>query len=1653
MRSITLLLAAALLGTAQDLWSQGPPLGPTDTLKTRKENVFRQIKDDHIRYFITRNDSNARAEKMYGRWETHWNGRIYYGAPSVEEMFTTYTKVLKDFFEPSDPYEEPDPGNGDPRNPNLNSTEFKRCITSYPANWTFDGPAYDNWGSIDKDNAGQVTSLWIDPTNNNHIIIGTFASGVWETFNEGRNWACITDNSTGYTWGPLGVGKIAVHPTNQDVQYFNTEYRKTTAGHGSFYGYSRGIFFRYTPGGQFLPDLALRERMKADGHFTAGDRYELIPRFIRFSAAGNLYATYNRDIYVRTDFTSNRGDSSKWTKIQLNSTIPSNYQILAGAFSKLSPNKLALMTNTIGNTMYLITYDESTPWVNAVVTEITNPYGGIILSSGLHRNNDKGVRNMEFAYGSDQLCFTFAGDTSKHFYKINTPFGNPSINFYSRLSFGGPSLLDDFVFKLHPNFPNLIYFGNTQGNAPMHFSLNGGATIKPLTPGSDGAWLINNRSVHSDVRDIVLHQAGTDSTGYGDVLYIATDGGISKIEAYSGYAKSLTGAGLNIAQSYDVSVSQTNSYFTSTGMQDTENSFKVKPGDGPAYWQHFATDNDGLMTAISKNGTGYFVTNAQGGIHHFGHFANDTMNKAKIRPPQFDNKSGDWEKPTKFDRDNNLLYANRYAWQITSDYLGVDSIGPSYWERYWGNEPVDVTPPGGDTTLPYAPYTDQSRLGIYKKPLEFYKSEREEGRFGYLANYNWGNANSQTTHESALLYVTQENGDEWTNISPPTHLVEGYIPRHIEIDQKNPQRVWMALGFQGDSAMWSLPPAQRTKRVLYCANTFAQNPVWEDVSKGLPPLPINRLLYIPGSDDVMFAGTDGGVFRWNKAEQQWECFMEGMPHTVVTDLEYNACSGKLKAATYGRGIWETELDQNMNSFNHTAPYYEEINGSPTWGEDRSVMGGIRVKSGATFTISGCTVYMPRNAKIHLEQGATLVLENGALLTNDCDDAMWGGIEMYGDNNNSQALVSNQSKVIIRDNSTIRHARIGIADYSPEYWNSGGGIIDIDGANFENCYRALAFNDYPKFNNISKVVNAKIWVDDAYKLSSASSRDFITVFNENNILIDKCTLEDKRTFAATKPYADSLFNGIYVFRGGINAKRNVFKRLTSGVKNNADIITASFNTIIDLNTFTDVKEAITQGGNYTDVKNNTISGMAASFFGNSPTTQITGKVTGIYLDGTVLAYVHNNGMVYTPSLVAKYGVISNGSKFQNLVRMTDNRVDRAFAGIQTQRYNRYLQTLCNTLNSNVYAFSVNPQSPNGDFAHQGQGFGAADWRPRNTFAGNSNDVYFNISTSSSLIPAKYYVRSTTNPSPKIPAVITGPYAGNFDVEIDNTANDINCFYDDGSVSLSGRMPSGVISVNGAIIELNGLAGSGQRLSARAVELYSFIIDTLYRSTDPLSYSNDLVTFLKDDKEDISRHLLIGHYHIHNDSVLVNAYIDSLQDLSPDDKQAYADYFAMQRHLTGKYGSTLAIPFDSLEASAYFAGNFSEREDFIGDLARNWVRSYGQGIRSELYIEEIFEGGEGANQFGNGLPEPKRLMVSPNPANTQLKITVLLPETHQGDSRKIEIVNAIGKLMYQSKINEISESIEVNVEGWVSGIYSITLYQNGKIVSTERVSVIK
>ena len=83
---------------------------------------------------------------------------------------------------------------------------------------------------------------------------------------------------------------------------------------------------------------------------------------------------------------------------------------------------------------------------------------------------------------------------------------------------------------------------------------------------------------------------------------------------------------------------------------------------------------------------------------------------------------------------------------------------------------------------------------------------------------------------------------------------------------------------------------------------------WENISgNSLPKLPVNCIAYEEDSQDGVYIGTDVGVFYKDSTMAQWIPFNKNLPNVMVTDLEIEQISGKIRAATYGRGLWESDL--------------------------------------------------------------------------------------------------------------------------------------------------------------------------------------------------------------------------------------------------------------------------------------------------------------------------------------------------------------------------------------------------------------------------------------------------------------------------------------------------------------------------------------------------------------------------------------------------------------------------------------------------------------------------------------------------------------------------------------------------------------------------
>jgi len=99
---------------------------------------------------------------------------------------------------------------------------------------------------------------------------------------------------------------------------------------------------------------------------------------------------------------------------------------------------------------------------------------------------------------------------------------------------------------------------------------------------------------------------------------------------------------------------------------------------------------------------------------------------------------------------------------------------------------------------------------------------------------------------------------------------------------------------------------------------------WTDITGGLPDISINCIVYYKQSQEGMYIGTDAGVFYRENGMPDWIPFNNGMPSNArVTELEIyydpaGPAGDRIKASTYGRGLWKSDMYFNTPAVDFTA---------------------------------------------------------------------------------------------------------------------------------------------------------------------------------------------------------------------------------------------------------------------------------------------------------------------------------------------------------------------------------------------------------------------------------------------------------------------------------------------------------------------------------------------------------------------------------------------------------------------------------------------------------------------------------------------------------------------------------------------------------------
>jgi photosystem II stability/assembly factor-like uncharacterized protein len=88
---------------------------------------------------------------------------------------------------------------------------------------------------------------------------------------------------------------------------------------------------------------------------------------------------------------------------------------------------------------------------------------------------------------------------------------------------------------------------------------------------------------------------------------------------------------------------------------------------------------------------------------------------------------------------------------------------------------------------------------------------------------------------------------------------------------------------------------------------------WTAISNGLPDIPVNSIALHPENENMIFIGTDLGVFASFDGGKSWLPYGTGLARSPVTDIKFNRyIAGDfyyLRAATHGRSIWEVRVTE------------------------------------------------------------------------------------------------------------------------------------------------------------------------------------------------------------------------------------------------------------------------------------------------------------------------------------------------------------------------------------------------------------------------------------------------------------------------------------------------------------------------------------------------------------------------------------------------------------------------------------------------------------------------------------------------------------------------------------------------------------------------
>ena len=187
----------------------------------------------------------------------------------------------------------------------------------------------------------------------------------------------------------------------------------------------------------------------------------------------------------------------------------------------------------------------------------------------------------------------------------------------------------------------------------------------------------------------------------------------------------------------------------------------------------------------------------------------------------------------------------------------------------WTTISEDLTTGGKKGSVPYGTLTT-----ISESPF----------RFGLL----------YTGSDDGMVHISGNSGGTWQRISDS--FPSGLWVSRVAASKHHESRVYVTLnGYRWDDFM----------PYVYVSEDYGVT--WKSISEGIPASPVNVILEDPVNEDLLFVGTDNGLYASLDRGAHWQLMQNGMPHVAIHDLVIQPDAKHLLVGTHGRSIYKADI--------------------------------------------------------------------------------------------------------------------------------------------------------------------------------------------------------------------------------------------------------------------------------------------------------------------------------------------------------------------------------------------------------------------------------------------------------------------------------------------------------------------------------------------------------------------------------------------------------------------------------------------------------------------------------------------------------------------------------------------------------------------------